>query len=252
MSPEAVGFGPNDQGGGGLFDDFDGTITAARFVPFDYQGTRDAVTAAQFTIDNPDADEPIVEHYPVGGGFVPNPDNDQELVPETAADASRRVSKRCKLAIFSNEAINAGVPESEIGNNLAIFVGLQGHFLKKSIGKGNNAYEVLVLTTVTWPKGQSKGNVKGKRTKASAKAARQVDGSGTVDDEKAREVMIGALMANKGEFEQKSITMVAFKAAKAAGYKGAERSALVAHIGSDAFLESGGDDWTADGTTISS
>ncbi|KKN42466.1 hypothetical protein LCGC14_0712760 [marine sediment metagenome] len=250
MTTQAVGFGPEDQGGGGLFDDFDGTITGARFVPFDYQGTRDPVTAMQLTIDNPDADEPIVEHYPIGGGFVPNPENEQEFVPETPADAERRVSKRCKLAIFSNEAINAGVPASEIVNNVGVFVGLSGHFLKKAIGKGSNSYEVLVLSTVTWPKGKAAGKAKGRAT-TTTKAARKVDGTGDVDEDKAREVLVAALVANKGEIARKGIIMAAFKAAKAAGYKGAERTALVAHISSDAFIESGGDDWTSDETNIS-
>ena len=216
MSQQAVGFGPNDQGGGGLFDDFDGTVTAAKFVPFDYQGTRDPVTAMQLTIDNPDADEPIVEHYPVGAGWVPNPENEQEFVPENPSDLKKRVSKRCKLCIFSNEAILAGVPETEIGNNVSVFVGLQGHFLKKSIGKGSNSYEVLVFEKVNnWetrgeaPKPTRKGKAK---TAATAQPARKTDGTGNVDEEKARAVMISAIVANNGEFLRKEITMVAFKA----------------------------------------
>jgi len=252
---DTVKFGPDDLGAGGLFDDFDGTITEAVFDDtFDYRGKlEEPIVTLRLTIDNPEAEEPIIEQYPVGVGFVVHPEDRHLLVHATAADAHRRISKRSKLGIFSTEAVNAGIPATEVTADSRVFEGLSGHFLKKAVGKGDKGYEVLVLSSVTWPKaaGKAASKTKGKASRSTSRTNGSGQDAGD-HDEKAREVLLAALMAaEENTILRKGLTMTAFKAAKAAGLKGAERSAVVARVVEEDFLATGGDDWTVDDTRVS-
>lgn len=126
--------------GGGLYDDFDGTILDLAFVEFDYGGSiEDPVIALAVEIFNDEADpedskpddkgnakNPFVQHYSAGdlAHFVPSADG-SEAVP---VGSKTGLSKNCKAYKFIMAAIEAGFDKSQISNKCTVFKGAKFHF----------------------------------------------------------------------------------------------------------------------------
>ena len=73
---------PDEMVAGGLMDDFNGTITKARLVPWDYNGNLDHhILALALTIQPEEGDE-FVQHYSTGAEldeFVPSMDGEEPV-----------------------------------------------------------------------------------------------------------------------------------------------------------------------------
>lgn len=133
---------PDNMIAGGLMDDFDGTITKVRLVPWDYNGKlQNHVLAAAVTIKPEDGDE-FVQHYSAGDleNFVPS--NDGENGVDLSGDDPEamegiyalRVGKKEGLSSSSNwagfikAALDAGFPVSALTAAVSCFEGVVAHF----------------------------------------------------------------------------------------------------------------------------
>jgi hypothetical protein len=191
---------PDQFSGGGLADDFDGTISEVRFVPWNYpteskpEGSIDHyVLAARVTIEREDG-EPVVQHYSAGDlqHFVPSMDGD-EGVDLDGDDLSQmegvyalKVGKKDALSATSNwahflTALNeAGWVYEEMDPDVRFLEGLEAHFnrvpQRKRSGVGGGATgadgqqrqrEILVVTEIKARPGDTKKGA----AKAAAKPA---------------------------------------------------------------------------------
>lgn len=177
---------PDELGQAGLLDDFDGVVTEARLVPWNYpteakpEGSIDHhILAVRLTIQPDDKDDPVVQHYSAGEleHFAPskdgvNPvdlDNNEDNSPEVEGYVALRVGKKEKLADSSNWGHfltmlgEAEFPLEEIVPDVRFIEGLYGHWnrieqRKRSGVVGGNertdqqgnkrARQILVVTEV--------------------------------------------------------------------------------------------------------
>lgn len=139
----SVSFMPEDMVQGGLADDFDGTITRARFKPWDYNGNLDHhVLSAELTILTADGDT-VVQNYGAGDlqHFVPSKDGVNPVDLDNGADEELeglyivKTGKRSQLAtgsnwyLFLSSAIDSGLPKELLQrSNISDLEGVQGHF----------------------------------------------------------------------------------------------------------------------------
>jgi hypothetical protein len=148
--PVLASLRPDNMASAGLADDFDGTITKARFVPWTYGGAvADPILAAAVHI-TPDEDsglEPFIQYYSAGDleHFVPADEdgdavdiegwsgNDEDI--ETVEGVSAlKIGKRDQLNNNSNFAhmlgalVDAGFDQDEMSGDIRFLEGLYGHF----------------------------------------------------------------------------------------------------------------------------
>lgn len=121
--------------GGGLHDDFDGTIVDARFVEFDYDGTVDPpVLAICLEIHNDEAEDseegvknPFQENYSAGpiANFTPS-DDGFEAIP---AGSKTGLSQNCNAVLLLTSFCEAH-PDGEnfLGSSIEPLVGTRWHF----------------------------------------------------------------------------------------------------------------------------
>jgi len=195
--------------GGGLVDDFDGTISDARFVMTDYNGqSADMVPVARvvFDIDGEEVD-PIL--YSVGGTGDFTPDETGMRLVKLKTKST--LTKSSKFGMFMASLIEVGFPLNRMDSeNVSYLVGLRGHFLRKAVEykglkKKNERDSTVLLCSkiITLPgEGAAKGAAKSGKAKASA------------DPELATavtEIVQGIILEAGGEIAKKNLISALFK-----------------------------------------
>ena len=111
--------------GGGLLDDVDVKISEAKFAMFDYMGKAQPVPALLLRLDSLDGSDLINQYWSMGKPLDWMPSDDgKELVP---------IGKATELVLSSNgmillaSAVNAGFPESKLGDDISILAGTECH-----------------------------------------------------------------------------------------------------------------------------
>lgn len=146
-APEGVGLGLESfVEGGGLFTDFDGTITDAAFVEFDYGGTVSPPVlalaleilneeVAESSEDNPNPEQPqtnpFIQHYSAGDltNLVPSSDDGGARAIPVGSKTGISKSTNAFAVIASMRAAGYTDP---IGNSCKQFIGLRFHWKREA------------------------------------------------------------------------------------------------------------------------
>lgn len=207
---------PDDFVQAGLMDDFDGTITKARFLPWDYNGNLDFfIFAAAITIQPDDGDE-FTQHYSAGDleAFVPADEDgdpvdidgwDEQDASEVEGVYAYQVGKRKSLSNNSNWAAfmfalrDAGFPEESIDADIRFAEGIHAHFnripqqkrrgIVKDDGEGKSN-DILVVTELLEAakkaksgSGKKAGGTEKTKAKASNAKAAEADEAEEAEEE---------------------------------------------------------------------
>lgn len=247
--------------GGGLLDDEDVKVVESKFTMFDYGGKAQPVPALMFKLDRMDDTEPVVQYWSMGKAldWIPS-DDGRELVP---------IGKATQLTVGSNgmllitSLINAGVPESKLGDDVSIFEGMECHMNRVAapVRKGLTQKEGQTILTVSkihkmpWdtPTAKSKGGGKRKAAASKGKATAAVASNGAADIEALAIEFILGILANdetmQGFPEGIPKAKLAPEAFAALSSDDPNRSAIVRKVFEDAFLNAG--PWSYAGGKIS-
>jgi hypothetical protein len=193
---------PDQFQGGGLPDDFDGTISEVRFVPWNYptenkpEGTIDHhILAARVTIEREDEGAPVVQHYSAGEleHFAPSMDGESPVdlegddIAQMEGVYAYKVGKKEALASSSNWShfltalYEAGMPYEDMSPDVRFLEGLQAHFNRvpqrkrsgmgsdQGGGDGKRIKEILVITEI---KGRADAKAAGATKKAATATAK--------------------------------------------------------------------------------
>lgn len=132
-APAGVGLNPDAWvEGGGLADDFDGTVLDCRFTKFDYNGTADkASLALAFELLNEEEEQeegknPFVQYYSAGDleYFVPS-DDGLEAVPVGNKTGLNKNTNAYKMIM---SILGSGFDVTKIGSRVDVFVNERFHF----------------------------------------------------------------------------------------------------------------------------
>jgi hypothetical protein len=247
--------------GGGMIDDVDLTVKQARFVLWDYDGKVANPTLA-LKLDLEDDDGVVHEQYYSAGDpkhFVPS--NDGTRAVPTGTKSALSGSSNMFLLIAS--LTDSGFPEDQLSDDVSVFDGLRGHFIRvpqpkrtglpTQPGADTRDKTVLVMNkliampgaTVKGKKAAGKPNGQGGKAAAPAASA-----AATTDlDEKAQDVVMSVLADRDGSVAKKDIASAAFKAASDVDAK--TKAQIAKLVYTDEFLNADGRPWSYDGTTIS-
>lgn len=283
-----VGLRPeNFVEGGGLFDDFDGTILEMLFVEWDYDGKYDPSFFLAVEIRNDEEEEageeagakmnPFVQHYSAGdlGDFTPSADG-KEAVP---VGSKTGLSKSTNAYAFLMSILDVGLVDPEsVGNSVEAFEGISAHFkrqdqpdrkgLKKERKEGDRKPQILLaegpVAAAAAPKkgtvakkpnpvgstaGSKTTNNKAKPAIGKAKAGA---GHGVSDEivEAAYVYLDSQIEAGGGSAERDTLAKGVFKWAKDSGLDVAERNAVLQAVGNEDFLSTENDHFEFDGATL--
>ncbi len=225
----AVSLNPDNMVSAGLMDDFDGRITKARFVPWDYNGNLDHHILAVAIGIQPDEGDEFTQHYSCGEleHFAPSVDGSTPVDLENGEGEALEgpyavpVGKRAALnnntnfAQFMMALMDAGFDKSKLSPSLEFLEGVYGHFnripQKKRSGIVNAAEgdqarrrsnDILVVTelkaapagTTGKTGGAGKPNgAAGRPTSAPATSAATQAVSGDDLDDQLAAIVVGAL-----------------------------------------------------------
>lgn len=227
---------PDNMASAGLADDFDGTITKARFVPWNYDGAMDGhVLAAAVTIE-PDEGfgfDEFTQYYSAGDTefFLPSEDGEEpvdfdgwdgEDTEEVEGIYAYRVGRREALSNSSNFAhfmaalVEAGF-EDGIPANIDFLEGMRGHFNRIPQRKRSGIVQeddegrqktILVVTEIeaTAPASKAKGEGK-------SKAAAADEGNSDLEDA-VSEAIVEALSEADGELAKRKVVGIVIQAFK--------------------------------------
>jgi len=166
--------------GGGFLDDVDVKVAESRFAMFDYGGSRQPVPAICFKLDHMDGSEPIAQYWSVGKAtdWMPS-DDGKELVP--IGKATQLVNSSNGMLLLAS-IINAGFPESKLGDDISVFDGMEIHInrIAAPVRKGLKQKDDQTILTVTkihklpWDSAPAKG----KATTAASKGKSGSKGGG--------------------------------------------------------------------------
>lgn len=210
--------------GGGLIDDFDGTISDMRFVMTDYDGAMaEPVPVCRVTFDV-DGEE-SVQLYSVGGQGDFAPDDTGRGLRKLKSKSS--LTKTCKYIMFADSLVQAGFPVNRLdGNDCSSIIGTSGHFLRKAVEykglkrkKDDRDNTVLLCTKVITLPGEAaaKGKGKGKGV------ANPTPASNDALAEAVAGIIVGIL---KMRLEDEGVVEMAKKDLITALFKNAELNAL--------------------------
>jgi len=159
--------------GGGLIDDFDGTISDIRFIMTNYGGRiSDAIPVAsvRFTIEDMESDPTL---YSVGGSDDFAPTTDEMGLNKLKTKDS--LTKTSKFGMFMASIVDAGFPLNKMeSDNISYLVGLDAHFLRKIVEysglkkKSDRDNTVLLCTKINTLPWENKKVGKGKKGKPAA------------------------------------------------------------------------------------
>lgn len=224
--------------GGGLIDDFDGTISDVRFIMTDYDGAiRDAVPVAKVSFDV--EGEESFQLYSVGGSndFAP----DETGMGLTVLKGKSALTKKSKFGMLLDSLVAVGFPLNKMDTeSIAYLVGFDGHFLRKPVEyaglkkKDDRDSTVLLCTKVNQLPWENTG--KGKKSgKAKAKP---------VDEELADTmagIIQGIIIEKDGEVSKKDALSALFKNDDVKALD--DKKAALKLASDDTFLK-GRDEWT--------
>ncbi len=253
---------PDNMASAGLADDFDGEITKARFVPWNYGNTRDTYVLAAAVTIQPDEEsgfDEFVQYYSAGDLelFVPSVDGseavdlegwDEEDLEDVEGIYAYQVGRREQLSNSSNFAdfisklVAAGF-SANIEANIDFLEGISGHFNRVpqrkrsgivSTDSEDRQKTILVLTEIAETKAASKPKGRGK---AKGKAA---SGSDDLTDE-VSEAIVAAISDAGGELPKRKLAGVIIKA-----FKGSKSKSAAVKMASDTSFLAESDLWTYD------
>ena len=240
--------------GGGLIDDFDGTITDIRFVLTDYQGQMsEAVPVAQvkFDVDG----EESTQLFSVGGSgdFAPD-ETGLGLIKLRSKDS---LTKTSKFAMLMESLVEAGFPINRMEDDISYLNGFSGHFLRKAVeykglkhDKKERDSTVLLCTKIIKLPWDNAPAAKGKAAAAKGKAKAEVDNG--LADSLASIIQVVLLEAG-GSIAKKNLMTKLFSNDAIKGMDQKSKQAALKMAVDDAYV-SGREEWTvADGVlTIAS
>lgn len=275
-APRFASMRPDEMVAGGLMDDFDGTITKARLVPWDYNGSIDHHVLALALTIKPEGDDPeFTQHYSTGAEldeFVPSMDGlepcnlesdnseDHEGIYAMPVGKKEGLNNNSNMAQFYGAMVDAGFDINSIMPNVDFLEGVGGHFnrmpQKKRSGlmqskrvdkngkeKENRNNDILVITELKAKAKAGKAvpatKTKPVAAKASAKTAVEEE---TADGDPLVDIVVAALeAAEDNTITKKSLSALVLKSKIDAKEKGA----AVKRVQSDEFLE-GSERWAYD------
>lgn len=280
-----VGLRPNDFiEGGGLYDDFDGTIMEMAFVEFDYDGSiAKPVLALAAEILNDEVEEeagknPFIQHYSAGelDQFIPS-DDGKEAVP---AGSKTGLSNSCNAYLFLMSLIDVGFPADQVASRVDVFEGLRCHFrrqdqperkgLAQDGGKEGRKRQILLAESLIALPGEEakpkKGSVPG-ATKSATKAKPSApsasskttisrsskNGAGNIPAEVAEAAFAyidEQLAEGGGSVARAALAKGVFKWAKDAGLEIKERNAVLQAVGNEDWLSEENEHFDFDGDTL--
>jgi len=134
MSTEFLSLKPSDHvdGGGGLFDDFDGKIVKAEYVKAKYGSMTEAKIVAKLYFKNPEARDVFDRTYSCGELKGWEIAEGGRTIAKVAKDVTP-LSKTCNYHIFLDELVKGGYPEDQLSSDITALVGLEGHLKDKTI-----------------------------------------------------------------------------------------------------------------------
>jgi len=198
--------------GGGLIDDFDGTISDIRFIMTNYDGAiTDAIPAARvlFEVDGEETDATL---YSVGGknDFTPD-DSGMGLTP---LKSKSTLTKTAKFSMLLDSLVECGFPLNRMDeDSVAYLVGTYGHFLRKAVEykglkkkEGDRENTVLVCTKLIKLPWETKG---GKSTKGKGGKKKQAAPDDGFADSVAG-IIKGILIGGGGDMPKKDMMALAF------------------------------------------
>lgn len=237
-----VSFNPDTFVSAGLADDFDGEITRARYVKWDYNGSRpdNPILAAAITVqpDEESGYDEFTQYYSAGDlqYFVPSDDGDNE---EDEGTGIMQVGHRPALNRNSNWAQfmialgEAGFDGGGAGEDITTLEGMRAHFNRipqpkrggvQNTDEEGRVREIMVVTEVLEAPGSKKSKGKGRGSSKSAS-----NGSAELD-ERLVEVIVGAL-AEEEELSKSQLPQFVMKA-----FDGKEKTQAVKRVMDAAFL----------------
>jgi len=249
---------PDNMVSAGLADDFDGQITEARVVPWDYDGKLDHdILAVRLTIE-PDEDsgfEEFTQHYSAGDleYFVPSMDGkspvdldaddkaDMEGVYAFPTGAREQLNNNSNWADFLFKLRDAEFPPDDMDADVRFVEGLAGHFnrvpqqkrsgIVRPSGDGDTRQKtILVVTEISEakPKTRKKRTSK-KSSKSTTKSTPKVDSD---LDYRIEEVILEALVEAE-ELPKAKLPGLVIKV-----FAGAEKAKAVKRAASVEYLNS--------------
>ena len=252
---------PDNMASAGLADDFDGEITKARFVPWNYAGAMESYVLAAAVTIKPDEEsgfEEFTQYYSAGNleHFVPSEDGsepvdlegwDEEDIEDVEGIYAFQVGRREQLSNSSNFAdfisklVAAGY-DAAIEANIDFLEGVSGHFnrvpQRKRSGIVNTDDEdrqktILVLTEVVEVQAAAKPKGRGKAKGKPAAA------DGLADE--VSEAIVAAISDADGELPKRKLAGVIIKA-----FKGSKSKSAAVKMASDTSFLAESDLWTYD------
>lgn len=249
--PGVASMHPDNMVSAGLADDFDGTITEARLVKWDYDGKGDEGFFGRLTIqpdDGQDVDEEVINYYSAGKleYFAPTEDGETESdegVMALRTGKSQQMSKSTNWAFFLATALEAEFPEDKFDSDVRFLEGARFHFNRVPQPKRGGGiaseddegrkYEALVGTQFLGFASESKG--KGGSKKSSA-VDLELDGA-------LEELVIEALTdADDSTLLTKKLPTLAAKG----DFTGAQKAKAVKRVVDKSFLGADGAPWEYD------
>jgi hypothetical protein len=277
MSPQGASLKPSDMvAGGGQFDDIDVQIIGARFRGWDYNGTISSpILGFEVTYRASEDAHEFSQVYSAGDlkHFAPSEDGRYAVPVGNQAG----LSESTNLAQWMTALINAGFPESKIGEDVTAFVGTVGHVnnvpqMKRAGLATAKDGKVLIFTKIhsfPWDaaaqtakaaapaaKAKAKGQPQAAAQAAPVQAPVQTAAAPAGSDDgalsaQAVQTVLSILTEKGGTISKTAITQEAFKKLM----KDPDRNKLLQLIFKDEFLKGqvveGGVPWAFDGTTIS-
>ncbi len=226
--------------GGGLIDDFDGTIADSRFIMTDYEGKmadKVCVNAITFDVDGEESNQ----LYSVGGKGDFAPDDTGRGIDKLKSKAA--LTKSCKFMRLMDSLVEAGFPIPKMdARDVMSIIGTQGHFLRKVVEyeglkkkKDDDREDTVLLCTkinkLPWEVSKAANKVKGKA------------GSKAVDEglaETVAGIVQGVIIEADGSISKKDMLSTLFKSPEmeATGNK----KAALKLAADDSYLK-GRDEW---------
>lgn len=252
--------------GGGLLDDEDVKIVESKFVMFDYGGKAQPVPALLWKLDAMDGSEPVAQYWSMGKAtdWIPS-DDGKELVP--IGRATQLVESSNGMVLIGS-AVNAGFPESKLGDDVTIFEGMECHVnriaapeRKGMVSKKENQTILTVskIHKLPWEKDADKEKSKSTSTKSKSRKSSKSKPGGPENSSDERSVediateFLLNLLADEARMAQypdgipkARLAPEAFGAFPASD---PNRSAVVQTVFKDEFLNSG--PWTYSGGKLS-
>ena len=233
--------------GGGLLDDFDGTVTVFNFESTTYDNKiPEPVTVLRVVIVTDDGDE-NQELLTLGGFNEP-----VQFIPDETGfglkklGAKSKLTKTCNAVRHIDSYIQAGFPLNRLDpRDVKAIIGVKGHFLRHALDmkgikkkEGERDKTVLLCTKIISLPGES-----GVRGKAKVKVK-------TPDDELANvvtNIIMGVLAENGGEIAKKDLISALFKNAELNALD--DKKGALKLAADDIWLKSRGE-WKLDGGVL--